>query len=480
MSRRFSTFACLALAAACLAVPGAFAQDPPAAAGEAAKTAPAPGRKLGRDSILFKNGDILFGTLDTIDRENGIRWSRPDALGEFRFAPRQITQLDLASIPPPSPAASSNLCQVQLNNGDLLSGNLESYDGEKLRLDTWYAGMLEFPKSAVALLVPLGLPKPTLFQGPTSLDGWTMGKVNAGALVDSGEWIYQNNAFYAFKSASIARDLNLPESSSIQFDLEWRGFFHIAIALYTQYLHPINLANKETEPKFGGFYSLQINPFSANLLPVKQTEPLRYLGQASLQNLAQKNSARFDIRASKSKRAVALLIDGVLAKQWTDTDDFAGTGSALRFVHQGQGAVKMSNLRITEWDGQFEEPVSITPGKTMDLARLKNGDRMFGAVKSFKDGKLVMEAAGTTLDVPAVRVKQIELASAKPVVTSAGTNTVRAYFSSGSGSLTFHLQKWSADSLDAASETFGAAAFKSTSFSRLVFDLGQASASAPQ
>ena len=29
-------------------------------------------------------------------------------------------------------------------------------------------------------------------------------------------------------------------------------------------------------------------------------------------------------------------------KDWTDPDGFAGEGTAMRFVHQGQGAVKLS------------------------------------------------------------------------------------------------------------------------------------------
>lgn len=430
-------------------------------------------RRTVRDSILFKNGDVLFGSLQSIDEGSGVLWNRPDALNEFGFTPDAITQIELAALEAPRSApASSNLCSIQLSNGDLIQGDLVSYDGQKVIVETWYGGTLELPKSAVALIAPLGLPKPTIFAGPAGLEGWTMGKVNAGALVDSGQWLYSNGAFYAMKSASIARDLHLPDSMSLQFDLEWRGFFHVAVALFTEYMHPINLANKENEPKFGGFYSLQINPFSANLLPVKQTEPLRYLGQASLQNLAQTNAAHIDIRASKSKRLVALLINGVLVKQWVEPDNetFAGTGRAVRFVHQGQGAVKLSNIKVTEWDGQFEEPVTLTPNKTQDLVRLKNGDRVPGAVKGIGEGKLKIEAPGTNLDIPINRVKQVELASTA-VSQPPGARFVRAYFASGLGSLTFKLEKWTPEELVASSENFGSAKFSSSAFSRLLFDL---------
>jgi hypothetical protein len=432
-------------------------------------------KRAARDSILFRNGDALFGTLGAIDAAQGIRWIRSDAVGDFSFEPAHVSELALSFPEAPAQPASSNLCTVQLTNGDQFQGILQGYDGEKAVLETWYGGRVEVPKTSLALLIPMGLPKPVIFEGPTGVEGWTMGRVNNAALVDSGEWHYQNKAFYAVKPASIARDMALPDSASLQFDLEWRGFFHVAIALYTEYLHPINLANKETEPKFGGFYSMQINPFSANLLPVKQFDPLRYLGQAPLQNLTQKSSARFDIRVNKAKKLIALLIDGVVVKQWVEQpgDDFAGTGTSVRFVHQGQGAVKLSNVRITEWDGTFDEAITITQNKPQDLARLKNGDRVFGTVKSIQDGKMNVESGATVLDVPLTRVKQIELAAAKPAPVQVVPATVRAVFSSGAGSLTFDLEKWSAEGMTGTNAHLGALKLDPAAFSKLVFDLGQ-------
>jgi hypothetical protein len=439
---------------------------------EAEETSENSSAQSARDAILFKNGDLLFGKLQGVDQETGIRWTRSDALEPFLFDRAQVTQVDFAAGKRRESTPSTNMCYVVLQNGDQLSGDLLGYDGQNVALDTWFGGRMEIPKASVALIVPLGIPKPTLFAGPTGVQGWTMGKVTAGALVDSGEWIYSNGAFYAMKSASIARDLKLPDSMSLQFDLEWRGFFHVAVALYSSYLHPINLANKETEPEFGGFYSLQINPFSANLLPVKQSEPLRYLGQASLQQLSQTNAAHIDIRMNKPKKLIALLVNGVLIKQWVD-EDFAGTGTGVRFVHQGQGAVKLSNLKLTEWDGTFDEPATVTPNKTQDLARLKNGDRVIGNVKSIRDGKLNIEANGTPLDVPLTRVKQVELTAPRSTEPKPTPATVRAYFASGAGSLTFNLEKWTAEELTVTSENFGSAKLKPEAFSRILFDLSE-------
>ncbi|MGV3773736.1 MAG: hypothetical protein ACO1QB_12600 [Verrucomicrobiales bacterium] len=422
-----------------------------------------------KDTLIFRNGDMLFGKLDSINT-NGLRWTRHDAPEPLSFTPELVAQIDLGA-QLNHKEVLTNQCQVRLVNQDQLQGELVSYDGEKLVLNTWYAGQLTLSNEVISMIMPLGTSRSALFEGPQGVDGWTMGKVNPLLAIDSGDWHYKEGAFYATKSASIARDMSLPDSSSISFDLEWKGFFNIAIALYSEYLQPINLANKETEPKFGGFYSLQINPFSANLLSVVQKEPLRYLGQSAIQAFNQKTSARVDIRLSKEKKVIALLVDGVLVRQWQESDSFSGTGTGVRFVHQGQGAVKISNIKVSEWDGQFEEAPSITLGNKRDLAKLRNGDKVGGKLKSIGDGKMTFEANGNTLDVPLNRVKQIEIAGEKLNPKPELSRTIRAYFGREGGSVTFALESWDNAAVIAQSPFFGKSTFKTQAFQRIMFDI---------
>src|SRR4051812_15453226 len=78
----------------------------------------------------------------------------------------------------------------------------------------------------------------------------------------------------------------------------------------------------------------------------------------------------------------------------------------------------------------------------------------FGNVKALRNGKLSIEAARTTLDVPVTRVKEVELASQKALNPATNTNTVRAFFNSASGSMTFDLRKWTNEELKAESANF--------------------------
>ena len=425
-----------------------------------------------KDALVFRNGDFLYGALQSIDSENGVRWRHAEALGPIDFNTNNISQIYFQSRAERE-VERANTCRVQLGNEDELEGNLISCDREKIVLETWYAGKLEIPRRIAQVIRPVPADRSAIYEGPTGLDGWTMGKV-AATVPDPGEWKFRNGAFYASRSASIARDLNLPDVASIQFDLAWKGMFQLNIALYTDYLQPVALANKELEPKFGGFYSLQLNNYFVNLYPIKQHDPLKSLGQTTIPVFNRKTSAHLEIRVTKPKRLVALFVDGLLVKQWTDSDEFAGEGTGMRFVYQGQaqGAIKLSNLSVTDWDGQFEEPPTHPVDTTQDLAKLRNGDKVAGLLESIRDGKITIDMAGRQIGIPLQRVKQIELVRQKVDRAAGDLPNVRAFFARG-GSIAFQLARWDEQGVQGFIPNMGKVNFNPAAFIKIDFDLNR-------
>jgi hypothetical protein len=418
-----------------------------------------------QEAALFKNGDVLAGTLLGI-QSNLVVWKHPDAQKAVELTAAMLAELQIKA-ESKSHSASTNACVVRLTNDDQFEGELVSLDAEHLILKTWYAGEITLPRNFIQTIVPTGPSRSTIFEGPAGLDGWTLGKTTQ-ALPNQGQWIYRNGAFYASKAASIARDLHLPEVSSFSFDLTWKGYFQMAIAIYSDSLQPVSLANKETEPDFGGFYSLQLNTFAANLLPITRNDPIRYLGQASLLTLSQKNKAHIDIRTSKPRHSISLLVNGEMVREWIDPAEFAGKGSAVRFVHQGQGAVKIENIKVTEWDGQFEEREQQPPPVKTDLAKLRNGDRVTGTLATIRDGSASMSMGERKLDIPFTRGKEFSFAREKSVRPPAQGADVRGFFARG-GAVTLQIEKWDTNSLVAVSPAFGRATFHPRAFTRLEF-----------
>jgi len=427
--------------------------------------AEAGGTDTSKHALYFRNGDVLTGNLESIRADKTLTWRRADILQSIEFSGTNLAEARFLFEHKPT-ARETNSCRVHLNNGDAIEGRLSQIDSTNVTLDTPFAGQMVFPRKVVTEIETLPEEGRAIFSGPTGLEGWIMGKVTLPGAGDVGDWRYTNGAFYATRSASIARDLKLPDVARIEFDLAWKSTLQAAVALYTSYMQPINLANKDTEPAFGGFYSLQLNSFMASLLPVKQNSPLLYLGQSHVPAFSQKNRAHLEVLASKPANRIILLIDGVLIKEWSDPDGFAGSGTGMRFVHQGQGAIKLSNLRISEWNGKIEQKSTNVTVLKEDLAKLLNGDKVSGKLESYRDGKITFATDKTKLEIPFSRVADIGFPPGQK-----GDDTkpsVRAFFPDG-GSVTFRLERWDTQGVVGDSPNFGRVTFAPNTFTRVEF-----------
>jgi len=137
--------------------------------------------------------------------------------------------------------------------------------------------------------------------------------VTSGVLgVEAGQWIYRDGAFYAAKSASIARDIKLPDTADLQFDLAWSGDFGLSVALYTDSLQPMLIADKDKLPDFGAFYSMVFRSTVVQVARIKKMEnpelPFTRLHPRRFSN----NNVPHPVRASKKSNTLALAVDG----QW--------------------------------------------------------------------------------------------------------------------------------------------------------------------
>jgi hypothetical protein len=423
------------------------------------------------DCLSFRDGDMLYGKLLEILPGSVLRWQHADASETIDFKPENVAQIDFS--PRPVTAAGSNSsCKLWLANGDELAGNLVSCDRDFFILDTWYAGKLSIPRRALQTLA-FNPRTPILFDGPTSMDGWTQGNAVKGVIGDSGQWSFRNGAFYADKAASIARDVKLPERSQIQFDLAWKGPLSMAVALYTDSLQPILLTDKENGPDFGGFYSLQFrNTLFVTLTPIRKKDPLRPLGEPLIiQSLTQKDRVHVDLRLSKADRQVALFLDGALIKNWIDPSGFAGQGTGLRFVNNsvGAAAVKMSNLRISKWNGVLDDVSAEVPDPSHDVVMLESGAKISGAVESMAEGRISMLTIGGATNVPLNSASAIEFAHFQGQAQAAAPAVnAHATFVQG-GAVTFELLAWRPNGVEGTSPDFGKVKFDPAAFGRLQF-----------
>jgi hypothetical protein len=286
---------------------------------------------------------------------------------------------------------------------------------------------------------------------------------------EAGQWTFRDGAFYAGKSASIARDIKLPDTADLQFDLAWSGTLVLSVALYTDSLQPMVITNKDKGADFGAFYSMRFLSLSVEMMRIKKNEPVANLAPVIVPAFSQTNRVHIDVRACKQSNTLALAVDGRLLQVWNDTNGFVGEGAGVRFVQNGigSGPVKISNLHLAPWDGVLETNQTNMPPSDRDVVWLTNNTWLAGVIESLADGKLTLLIQPDKIEVPLARVTRLAFAAqAGPAKELAGS--VRALFAQG-GPLTFQLESWTAEGVNLRSPVFGRARFDTNAFRRLVF-----------
>jgi len=418
----------------------------------------------GQDSIRFENDDVFFGRLLGMSDPEYLEWKNPNVEKPIRFATSGVSEIQL-DIEMGEAWMATNRCQVLFTNGDSMIANLERYDGTNYHFRAPFGEGLTARREMVRLLRLSSGEGAAVFEGPEGLDGWTMGDVKVEG---AGTWKYANGGFYANKAASIAKIVNLPESSSLEFDMAWKETFNLAVALYTDFLQPISLRNKDIEPNFGGFYSIQLNPRSANVLLVKKDIPLQFLGQHILNQFDRKNQAHVEIKCSRSQNVIALYVDGALIRLWRDPNGFNGEGKGIRLVHQGSGSVRIRNIRVNRWNGVFDEPPSLPADSELDLVRVAPHGSFKARVKSIVGGSVEFEPRAPRRSLPMSDINQLEFGPVNLDVPQMPLSPVKTWFND-TQCLTLSIKRIEGGRLIGKSPTLGDVVLDLDYFKRITF-----------
>jgi len=413
-----------------------------------------------QDSLSFVNKDTLHGILLGID-EKGLHWQSPEAHDPILFKTGQLAEIKLDSHHVDGTAKSAE--RVTLTNGDELPGNIVTLDDKALSLDTWYAGRLSIPRSMLRRITPLSDANSAIYEGPSGIADWTVGHMGGGR-----SWIFRDGALIGSNYGTIGRDMKLPDTSNIEFDLVLRGNSPFSIGLYS-----------DRADNFGNCYMLQLSNGYSELQRFSRLGGSNDLGSTQLQSVMRRDKTHIQLRTSKEKKSIWLIVDDKLIKQWTDPGDFNGAGSNLIFSCQPGTYVKISNIKVSRWDGKFDDSTAAGQKSADDSIELANEDKVTGKLETIQDGKAKFSSSYAELNIPLERVEQIDLAGAHADQATTGAADVRAYFPEG-GSLTMQLSQWDPKTGCAGSSpNFGKATFSPDAFARILFNLSAQQNAAP-
>lgn len=114
-------------------------------------------------------------------------------------------------------AEDASSAVIELTNGDLLPGTIESLDERLLTFVSPQAGRLEIPRDALKSM-QLGVRRhAVVYAGPMSLDEWSD---------DGGEmrnWIFERKSLVSRGPSTASKLVDLPEQFILRFNLRWQA-----------------------------------------------------------------------------------------------------------------------------------------------------------------------------------------------------------------------------------------------------------------
>jgi hypothetical protein len=190
------------------------------------------------------------------------------------------------------------------------------------------------------------------------------------------------------------------------------------------------------------------------------------------------NRAHIAVRVHKESNTVLFYVDGQRLQVWKDPNGFVGQGTGIRFVHNGPGLIKISDIRVSPWDGVQVESAAAAGQDSLELT---NGATLSGAVETVSADTLTLRGAKEKTEIPRDRIRRVIFGPPPPAENiEPPAGWVRATLANG-GNLVFQIQSWDSAGVKIRSPFFGDARFDPAVFQRLrFFPLPTNSATAPE
>lgn len=405
--------------------------------------------------LEFLDGASLHGRLLSVNTGRGVGWEHAEARESIEFRPANLASIlfnDARTIV----LESRPTCRFRFRNGDELYGNLSGIDADSVELETWFGGNLKAPRDSVQSLSFFWKGFSLLYEGPASAEGWVTSKGTRG-------WQYRDGGFVTTEPGILGRNFHLPDDTSLGFDVEWNSPFTLGLTLCTETMDRFDYSVSS--------YMFYVSPGQISLQRMQSGVGVTSMGRAELPGMAGRNRMRLEFRASRGDGVLAVLADGKLVQRWKDAGGFVAKGGGVVFSSQMEGPkIRVSDIRVAEWDGRFETDRGTNAPPDKDVAFLVNRDSVMGELLSVRDGKARFKTAQASLEIPMKRLNDLALGRTNAPVPVTGPWEVRAHVAGG-GAVAFQLDQWGPEKVMGTSATFGRIALNPGSIRRLQFNL---------
>jgi hypothetical protein len=393
-----------------------------------------------------KGFDQISGSLESLGGDRLV-WNSPILQRPTPFYLKDLLELSLPTVIPEFKAdheATLTLNMWPDQPPSQVKGQLVSVTDDKVVLDTWYAGRMEFQRVMVKG-VDIEDRASLLYTGPTGLDGWIQGS-------KTPTWIHDRGVLRTTAAKTLTRDLKLPDECMVAFNLAWKENLNLHLNLF---------CDAESENASRGY---QINCQGSYATIRRFSSGIGGNEMVGVPEFRENEKVRIEVRISRKAGHVCFYVNGRYAAYWKDPEAGKGKmGGAIQFAPLGTVAgLSISRIKVTTWDGVPEESPDGNvgmmglggirrmgmgnakpaeqekPKEKPDQGRMKlrNGDSIGGEVMSISDGQMLVKTPFAEVKLPV-----------------------------------FRLDSLTRETVTGSSQTFGKAEFKLSAFNRIEFNI---------
>ncbi len=256
----------------------------------------------------------------------------------------------------------------------------------------------------------------------------------------------------------------MPKRSSMEFEVDWTGSLSLYINFLTDSLTSYSQCNG---------YCLRLTQSYIYLYRYNFNNGAGRGGRVgnnvrvSLANL--KGNAHVALKTDKTKNTIALFINGTLIQKWENVGEFPEGGNGLLFTSRTTNRMKLSRIRVTDWNGSLPDPnAKPKSAPEEDYVLLNNADQITGDMVSIADGKLQFKSDFGEMAIALDKVGIIHRATERVKPLPSVPGMARATFK-GEGRIAMKITGWKDGKVTTTSPIFGEAAFDATVFQSIDF-----------
>ncbi len=382
------------------------------------------------DQLTFSNGDHLHGVFEGALNSKVISWQHEDALAPIEFESKQMHRILFNHGHPTLPLDHQGW--VQLNNQDILPGDIKAITKTHVTLSTQYAGTLTIPIESISSLSPHAGSGKTLYKGPFLENDWQVielndseqQQLNEGEELADHPWEFFSSAWFSTNKKGFLKknNLTLPDKYRITFELYAKSYPTISLILCADFNPPETSQRHRSEQvnhilsHFGSCLLLRTSGNSLALYQYWLRED-GTIAQQRIPHIAKQNQSikalgsQIEVRVDRQKSTLEVHIDGQFLSLWQISDKEILKHHGIGFsTYNNRHLCRISDILIQHWSGLRDSAASLSHDE-LDVVLLHNNtDRFSGTETTMSDQTLHLKGSYADYTIPIQDIKTLHFA----------------------------------------------------------------------